>query len=247
MAEFDSRAESYERESRWSVSERVAVECARLFEDADLGRLLDAGGGTGSLSGFLGKVRDVLEVVVLDESPAMLAKVPAGCTKWQGRLEDLRAEHPDEFFDTILLRQVLHYLDDPVSVIRKLNAHLRPGGTLYVGQLIAPSALSAEWLVNVARYLSPRRRRVYTCESLVHTMLLGGDAMLRASLTPQAASLREWMRSATATLNVAAVMKSAVESLESQVAEDLLLNFSDSDLKYDLMWFHGIFRDVEDG
>lgn len=245
MTEFDLRADTYETESRWSVCEAVAEECLKLLEGHEVGRVLDAAGGTGRLSAFLMEHREASEVVVLDESSKMLAKAPTSSTKWLGRLEDINIQHPDETFDTILLRQALHYVNDPVAVVRLLASHLREDGIIYVGQLIAPSSAAANWLSGIATKISPKRRRVYTLESLIDGMIDAGQSFLRAALIPQSDSLSDWVRRATSPIAPHVVLRDAVEGLDSKVAAELAFQLSSSDFSYCLLWFHGTFRPEE--
>jgi len=101
-------------ELSWRDSVSVADECATLLHGRALGRLLDAGGGTGTLTRHLLGRYEVDDAVVLDLSP----QVPPtdDVLVRQGRIEDLGAA--DGQFGTILLRQVLHYVHSPVAVLR---------------------------------------------------------------------------------------------------------------------------------
>jgi SAM-dependent methyltransferase len=166
----------------WRTSEAVAEECSRLLGDHRLGRVLDAGGGSGVLTGYLLRHREADDACVLDTDPGPLAEVVPPMTAKHGRIEDLTAA--DGPFDTILLRQVLQYVDEPVATLRRVADRLADGGIVYVGQLVTPDPESARWLAQRARWVSPTRRRVWTVDHLLVTLGQAGLHLNRATLVP---------------------------------------------------------------
>jgi SAM-dependent methyltransferase len=151
----------------WPESVRVAEACAQLLIGHRIGRLLDAGGGNGSLTTYLMRHRVVDAATVLDLSDGALAKVPPPIMTKRGRVEDL--DTSDGEFATILMRQVLHYIGSPVAALECLRGRLLPGGVIYVGQIVAPDADAARWLGDAARWVSPSRHRVWTVDQLLVT------------------------------------------------------------------------------
>lgn len=89
----------------------------------------DLGCGTGTLSRLLAE--EGYAVTGLDFSPAMLerarAKAP-GVTFVEGDAADPRL--PESAYDVVLCRHVLWALPEPVAVLRRWAALLRPGGRL---------------------------------------------------------------------------------------------------------------------
>jgi ArsR family transcriptional regulator len=101
-----------------------------------LGRLLDAGTGTGRMLELL--AGSAARAVGLDRSAEMLriARIKldaAGLSGVDLHLGDiLAAPFPDATFDTLVLHQVLHYLDRPEVALEQAARLLAPGGQLLV-------------------------------------------------------------------------------------------------------------------
>ncbi|PPK64615.1 class I SAM-dependent methyltransferase [Actinokineospora auranticolor] len=128
-------------------------------------RVLDVAGGRGDDGVPLAELGH--EVTILDPAGAMLADALAhaytrGVTVLvvQATAEDA----PDLFraadFDVVLCHDLLHYAEDPVSLLRAATAPLRAGGLLSViGPLVAAAeardAIAALGAEVVARYRLP--------------------------------------------------------------------------------------------
>lgn len=100
-------------------------------------RVLDAGCGTGEALQWLWEaVQPAGEVVGLELSKAhasiALAQAPAGTRVLQTDL--LTAPLLPSHFDQVWCVNTINHLRDPLQGIRKLVSHLRPGGTLALGQ-----------------------------------------------------------------------------------------------------------------
>ena len=99
---------------------------------AHAGSVLDVGGGVGASGAYLKSTGQAREVTVVDlVGDSHLPEVDAG---YGGNLEDpalleqiARERGP---FDTILCLDVLEHLTDPWTVVERLTAMLRPGGTI---------------------------------------------------------------------------------------------------------------------
>ncbi|CAH2604940.1 Transcriptional regulator, ArsR family / Methyltransferase fusion [Rhodovastum atsumiense] len=119
----------------------AAVETALLglLPEAELGRVLDIGTGTGRLLEVLAP--RVASGLGVDASRAMLALARArlarpGLTHCAVRLADMyRLPLPDAAFDLVVLQMVLHYAEDPASALAEAARVLRPGGRLVVVDL----------------------------------------------------------------------------------------------------------------
>jgi len=118
-----------------------AVEEALLahLPPAPIGRLLDIGTGTGRLLELLAP--RIAAGVGIDASRAMLALARTrlakpGLRHCAVRLADMyRLPLPDASFDAVILQMVLHYAEDPASVLAEASRVLRPGGALVVVDL----------------------------------------------------------------------------------------------------------------
>jgi ArsR family transcriptional regulator len=120
-----------------------AVEAALLARVPAQGveRLLDIGTGTGRVLELLApRIRHGLGI---DASKAMLALARArlaraGLSHCSVRLGDMyRLPLADRAVDVVVLQMVLHYAEQPDSVIAEAARVLRPGGSLLVVDLLA--------------------------------------------------------------------------------------------------------------
>jgi len=119
-----------------SPDESVEAALAGALGNAGLGRLLDVGTGTGRMVQLLAP--HSTHVTALDKSPEMLrlARVrlqdlPASALDLvQGDFSDLPFETAR--FDTVLFHQVLHYAQDPGTVLTEAARVTRPGGQIAV-------------------------------------------------------------------------------------------------------------------
>ena len=101
-----------------------------------LGALLDVGTGTGRMAELFAPRAD--HVTALDKSPEMLRiararlqKLPAESVELvQGDFTGLPL--PDAAFDTVLFHQVLHYAQEPATVLAEAARVTRPGGTIAI-------------------------------------------------------------------------------------------------------------------
>jgi SAM-dependent methyltransferase len=111
----------------------------RFLRDGGVGpgmRVLDVGSGAGDVALLVAElVGETGEVVGVDRAPAALAaareRADAGLLRNVSFLEgdpgDMTFERP---FDALIGRYVLMFQQDPAAMLRRLSAHLRPGGVV---------------------------------------------------------------------------------------------------------------------
>jgi demethylmenaquinone methyltransferase/2-methoxy-6-polyprenyl-1,4-benzoquinol methylase len=107
-------------------------------------RLADIGGGTGNYA--LALKQEGWEPVVVDRSPAMLARASA-----KG-LETIEADaqllpFDDESFDAAMLVSMLHHVDDPAAALAEARRILRPKGKLALKGYAGEDAASL-WILD---------------------------------------------------------------------------------------------------
>ena len=114
--------------------ERAAVRRAlRLVAPQAGERVLDVGTGTGEVLRQLAPHPGYREVIGVDSSAAMLARVPELPAGFSVRVADARGlPFPDRHFDVVTASYVLHVIPDAdlPAVVAELHRVLRPGGRL---------------------------------------------------------------------------------------------------------------------
>jgi ubiquinone/menaquinone biosynthesis C-methylase UbiE/DNA-binding transcriptional ArsR family regulator len=116
--------------------ERVEAAILKAVGSNPVHALLDLGTGTGRMLELLAPLAE--RAVGVDQSPQMLsvARVRierAGLRNVQLRQGDIYAVPVEtDFYDLVIMHQVLHYLDDPLRAIREAGRALRPGGRLII-------------------------------------------------------------------------------------------------------------------
>jgi len=129
-------------------------EVVRMLDAPTNGRVLDFGTGTGTYAIELARLRPDVEVIAMDEQPAMLDRLrekPAAASL--PNLKPMLAAQGAGLqgqIDRVLALNVLHELGD--EALRGLRALLKPGG----------AALFIDWNAEVDRPAGPPRDHVYS-------------------------------------------------------------------------------------
>ncbi len=162
--------------------ERVEAAILEAVGPGPYRALLDLGAGTGRMLELLAP--RFARAVGIDQSPQMLALARArleraGLRNAQLRQGDIYAlpVEPD-FYDTVVMHQVLHYLDDPSRAIREAARALGPRGRL----VIVDFAPHEE---ETLRSAHAHRRLGFGSEEIAGLMAAAGlDVALRRDLRP---------------------------------------------------------------
>ncbi len=118
------------------AEERVEAAIRDMIGTAPVRNLLDLGTGTGRMLELLAPL--AARAVGIDQSPQMLAVArarleKAGLRNIQLRQGDIYALPVEQdFYDLVIIHQVLHYLDDPGRAVREAVRALRPSGRLLI-------------------------------------------------------------------------------------------------------------------
>jgi SAM-dependent methyltransferase len=236
--DFNRRAPQYADKSPWVRDSSVAAHAVSLLRGRPLGDVLDAGGGTGALAQALTEALDWRSALVVDASDAMLHFVPAHFDARVSRLEDLRDVGT---FDTVLLRQVLHYLEDPAEVLYGLRRALRLGGRFYVGQIVAPDQLCAQWLADISQHVSPNRRRIWTVNTLVSLLADTGFRLESAAIHPFDDDVSALVSRSVTDANERELLSRAHDALTPEIIHRLNVGAAATQLPYTVMFFHSVF------
>jgi SAM-dependent methyltransferase len=138
LADHPERIASYHR-AMATYARHDYADLAEHLPELTHGVVLDAGGGTGTLLQCLLRQRPGLGGVLLERPEvARIAEVPSD-------LRDRMAVRPGDFFepwstqaDAVILARILHDWDDEdaLRILRRAREALRPGGHLYVLELL---------------------------------------------------------------------------------------------------------------
>jgi ubiquinone/menaquinone biosynthesis C-methylase UbiE len=129
-----------------------------------LARVVDLGCGPAEIPVRLARAVAAAHITAVDGSAAMLrlahesiraARIQSRISVHHGRLPDLAL--PEHSFDAVLSKDMLHHLPDPQVLWREARRLVRPGGAVYVMDLIRPdSPLEAREIVErVSRDADP--------------------------------------------------------------------------------------------
>lgn len=123
---FGILAPVYERFIKPSAPDKLIS----LLQLPTSGRLLDVGGGTGRVSGFLTDLVD--EVFIVDISLRMLLQTAGkdGLTPVCSHAEKL--PFPDDHFERVIMVDALHHVCNQKETIAELWRVLKPGGRLVI-------------------------------------------------------------------------------------------------------------------
>ncbi|MDQ1381367.1 MAG: hypothetical protein QOJ71_2086 [Actinomycetota bacterium] len=155
--------------------------CSRVGGD-DL-RLLDVGGGSGSMASIVRRIEPrVTESVVLDLDDRAAAPAEAAGHRFvASRVEDF---DEDDGFDLILMLNLVEHVSDPVSVLAGVRRLTKPGGLVLVK---TPNVESLDAKVlrnrNWGGYHAPRHWVLFTPETFRSVAQRAGFVVDRLTLT----------------------------------------------------------------
>jgi len=187
QAYFRRHAAQWDRIRNLQVADEAVEEAVvAALASAPMRTLLDLGTGTGRMLDLLAP--RIERGLGLDLSLEMLGIARARldraglrhCSVRQGDIYDLALAN--DSFDTVIIHQVLHFLDDGARAIFEAARVLRPAGRLLVVDL-APHELE------LLRAEHAHRRLGFACETVAQWMQAAGlDLALHRSLAPHPAS-----------------------------------------------------------
>lgn len=128
-------AHSYDRDGEYVVGKSILQAIMkRLSEEQDLGNVIDIGCGTGYLTRAI--TAQAQHVHATDLSEEMLGIARNELSHCQNvtiqKADCADTGFPDESFDSVLMANLIHVIDDPLSCLMESHRILRSGGQLLV-------------------------------------------------------------------------------------------------------------------
>ncbi len=116
---------------RWSEDDfRVVAGWLRPFVTPN-GVFMDLGGGTGYLGAGVARALHA-QVVIVDSTPQMLARVPAQTLVSVRLAAAEELPFPDAHFDAVLCSDAFHHFRDTEAAVREIRRTVRPGGGVVI-------------------------------------------------------------------------------------------------------------------
>ncbi len=231
-AHFDELADQYESATEWRTNSELLASLQRklMLKPA---RVLDIGTGTGLASEWYAKQGH--HVVGVDISPMMLRKAAERLTLTV--LGDATLlPFLDQYFDLILIRQCLHYVN-PRRLLSSAIRTLRPEGSIVVSSAISSESSKTFWQEFKA-VTQPLRLAVFTARDIrnflsetglaieeeVHHEIIRREAL--TSLEKRSASPLGGWKSFLGT----------VEKIAKSTSPELMFSFKDGVIEYKQYW-----------
>lgn len=186
--DFQKRAKEFEKRSKWVVDEETNNIPTTFFAQRHIGELLDAGGGTGYLSYYLYQhLKDKIKSIsIVDISRNMLdeaeKKYDYPILTYNSSIETF-CQSTTRKFDSILMRQVFHYVGNVDIVIKLLKKVLNDNGIIYVGQILVEDEECKIWHDELMKEISKNRRRTFVLDDFVKCFKRNGFEVISCRLT----------------------------------------------------------------
>lgn len=137
---FDKRAKFYTKVSKWTVNERLNKKTDKFLENLEGDIAIELGAGTGIL---ISRVKNFKRRIALDISIEMLSQIDDSVIEVVvGDVHSLN--FPDNYFDLVICRQLLHYCNLDVAVANIVRV-LKEDGVLHVVQVVDFKGVPNSW------------------------------------------------------------------------------------------------------
>lgn len=185
--DFQFRAKNYEIRSRYVKDNNINIVPVSFFQDHahEVGNLLDLGSGTGYLSWFIKERLAVDSITLVDSSFNMLKE--AQKKRWSSVIThntsvETFCNLTTKRFDTILVRQLLHYVNDVDCVLCQIRKVLKDDGMVYIGQVVLKDRDSQAWHDELMKEISENRRRSFVYSELLDLLSNHGFTIIDSKI-----------------------------------------------------------------
>lgn len=240
--DFEKRAGSFDTSSRWVKDETVnSVPIRFLSCRNSLGRVLDAGGGTGYLAYSLSQRLPATSITIVDASMNMLKKAKERLPQANLLCQNIEAfcRDSDEHFNTILARQIFHYVDDVDVVISLLQDKLEEDGLLYVGQFVVGGREADQWHERFIQKISTNRKRSFLFEDFLSLFQKHNLHIRKVETMNYEENIQAfYQRKTNSSISYNQLLQSAKDSLSEEVIQQLAVRTTEDNLFFTVQFCH---------
>lgn len=240
--DFEKRADSFDTSSRWVKDKTInSVPIRFLSCRNSLGRVLDAGGGTGYLPYFLSQRLPVTSITIVDASMNMLKKAKERLPQASLLCQNIETfcRDSDEHFDTILARQIFHYVDDVDVVISLLQDRLEKDGLLYVGQFVVGGREADQWHERFIQKISRNRKRSFLLKDFLALFKKHNFHIWEVETMDYEENVQAfYQRKTNSGISYAHLLQSAKNSLSEEAVQQLAVRTTEDNLFFTVQFCH---------
>ena len=245
--DFEIRATKYEKDSRWITDAKInniAVEM--LKKKLSLGDVLDAGAGTGYLSKSLMNSKIPYASLTLVDASANMLKIAKQRLPEANivcnTIENFSFENKSAF-NTIVTRQIYHYVDNVEETIAALKRMIRHNGYIYVGQFVLHNENDDIWLTSLMQRISKSRKRSILSSNLIKQFQEAGFTLIETQFTPYEENLKDfYKRSVDSELTYTELLHKSKEELTDDVITSLKISQASDNLIFYVDFGHYLFK-----
>ncbi len=161
---FSERANYYDLPGGWVKNDNILSSITNYMhgDSNRISNILDLGAGTGALSMHILKECSFRkQIFAIDISSEMLAKITSPqISVHRAFAENLPFEN--DFFDIIVSRQCLHYIENLNMVISEIKRTLKNGGAFILSQIVPLDTETKEEWIKLMRFRQPLRKHFFT-------------------------------------------------------------------------------------
>ena len=234
--DFQKRAKSYEKLSRWITDQTINETAIALIGECQ--DLIDVGCGTGFLPYCLNAIYPIPNITLLDLSPNMLEiakrRLPQA-NVINNSLEEY-AEITQDQYSTVIMRQVLHYIEDPIAAMECVKKLLKTHGRVYIGQFTVRDDLSDEWHAKLIRLISVNKRRSFTIDKLCK--LCEGFKVLKIQSTDYEENLKDYFARKTSNNSYELIYNTMIDELNNEIIQNMKVHLENDNLFFTVQFTH---------
>ena len=246
ISDFQKRAKNYENQSRFVADEDViSIPLKYLLSKKTVGNLLDAGGGTGYLSHFLSKHIEFDAIYLVDICDDMLKEAERknyGAKIFNSSIESFCKEVKIEF-DTILIRQVLHYVEDVNKIFSLLKSVLKTNGLIYVGQYLKTDNDCRDWHYELAKEISKNRFRTMLYSELLEYLYHNGLEVIQNDTTEIEGNLAHFYeKRIDNNLSFKELMNKMIALTSESIKDKMKIRITDNNIFFTVKFYHFLLK-----